>query len=203
MKICILGATGGTGLCLVHNAINAGHKVTTLIRSAPERFGPPHACLTVVTGDLLDTDALTGVVRDQDVVISAFGRRPDSSPTVTEDFSRALVAAMTGAGTSRLICITNSFLFRNELFPRIIGRLFFPKVVRDSDAGEKAVMRSALAWTLIRPPRLTDTPAETYRVRVNGLPPGGFVISRESVARFALAEADSGQYVRQIVGIAR
>lgn len=33
MKVVVVGATGGTGLCLVKQAVDAGHDVTAVMRN--------------------------------------------------------------------------------------------------------------------------------------------------------------------------
>ncbi len=53
MKLVVLGATGGTGLELVRQAIERGHSVTALVRS-PDRLGAFRDRITVKQGDLLN-----------------------------------------------------------------------------------------------------------------------------------------------------
>jgi putative NADH-flavin reductase len=111
--------------------------------------------------------------------------------------------AMAQAGVSRLLLVSAAFLFRAAVLPAVVGWLFFRGAMRDSEAMERVVRASALGWTIVRPPRLTDGPASgRYRVKVGHLPPFGFTASRASVADFMLHEAAWGDHVRQIVGIA-
>ena len=46
MKIALLGATGPTGLCVVKQALDAGHHVVALVRN-PSKLDPDHTRLTV------------------------------------------------------------------------------------------------------------------------------------------------------------
>ena len=60
--VAVLGATGGTGLEVVKQALAAGHGVRALVRS-PEKLAVKHDNLTVVKGDALneaDVDAVRG-----------------------------------------------------------------------------------------------------------------------------------------------
>lgn len=63
--------------------------------------------------------------------------------------------------------------------------------------------KSALDWTLVRPPELTDKPySGTYRVREGHLPRFGFKIARADVADFMIKAAENHASIRKIVGVA-
>src|SRR5882724_10436656 len=74
MKLVVLGATGGTGLEIVRQAVEHGHSVTALVRS-PERLQPLRDRITIKRGDLLNGTDLEAVIQGQDAVLSAFGPR--------------------------------------------------------------------------------------------------------------------------------
>src|SRR5437773_8799116 len=74
MKLVVLGATGGTGLEIVRQAIQRGHSVTALVRS-PEPLNPFRDQMVIRQGNLLDAAQLEGVIRGHDAVLSAFGPR--------------------------------------------------------------------------------------------------------------------------------
>lgn len=54
MNLVVLGATGGTGLEVVRQALQRGHSVTALVRS-PDRLKPFGGQITVKQGDLLSS----------------------------------------------------------------------------------------------------------------------------------------------------
>ncbi len=57
---------------------------------------------------------------------------------------------------------------------------------------ERIFSQSALDWTMVRPPELTDKPyTGRYRVREGRLPVFGFTISRADVADFMIKAAES------------
>src|SRR5216683_668345 len=96
MKLVVLGATGGTGLEIVRQAVERGHSVTAFVRS-PERLSPFAGRITVRQGDLLSSSALEQVLKDQDAVLSAFGPRVPIVKTeenLLRDFAAALTPAM-------------------------------------------------------------------------------------------------------------
>jgi putative NADH-flavin reductase len=62
VNILVLGATGGTGLEIVCQAIEHGHAVTAFVRS-PEKIRPFGDRVLVVQGDLLDSSSLERVLK--------------------------------------------------------------------------------------------------------------------------------------------
>jgi len=205
MKLVVLGATGGTGLEIVRQAVERGHSVTAFVRS-PERLSPFAGRITVRQGDLLSSSALEQVLKDQDAVLSAFGPRVPIVKTeenLLRDFAAALTPAMLRAKVKRVIVESSAFLFKDSIFPPtyILGKLLFPSVVVDAGAMEETFRKSQLDWTLVRPPRLTDGQhSRKYRIRDGHLPRFGFSISRADVADCFLRVLDDPTTVGKIVG---
>ncbi|HEU5402914.1 MAG TPA: NAD(P)-binding oxidoreductase, partial [Terriglobales bacterium] len=74
--------------------------------------------------------------------------------------------------------------------------------VKDWEAAESVLQTSALEWTIVRPPRLTDKPRTgNYRFREGRLPSFAFSISRADVADFMVRSLANGVYVRKVVGV--
>src|SRR6266496_6376610 len=74
MKLVVLGATGGTGLEVVRQALQRGHSVTALVRS-PDRLKSFGGQIAVKQGDLLSSADLQQVIQGHDAVLSCFGPR--------------------------------------------------------------------------------------------------------------------------------
>src|SRR6266704_1617991 len=111
MKILILGATGGTGVEIVRQALQLGHNVTTLVRS-PERLGDLCEKVRVEKGSPLDLDTLTNSLRGNDAVLSAFGPRvpiDKGDEHLLRSFASTLVDAMRIAGVRRVIVESAAF----------------------------------------------------------------------------------------------
>ena len=52
MKVLVIGATGGTGRCVVERALQSGHEVTAFART-PQKLTMQHERLRVAQGDVL------------------------------------------------------------------------------------------------------------------------------------------------------
>lgn len=206
MKLVVLGATGGTGLELVRQAMECGHSVTAFVHS-PERLGAFRDRITVKQGDLLNHAELERVIQGHDAVLSGFGPRvpvAKADANLLQRFAVALASAMIHAGVRRVVLESVAFLFRNSIVPPayLLGRLFFPRVVADASAMERVFGESDLDWTMVRPPELTEKPySGKYRAREGHLPRFGFKISRADVADFMIKTVENGSSIRKVVGI--
>ena len=77
------------------------------------------------------------------------------------------------------------------------------EVYADLALMEDAVRDSALDWTVVRPPRLTDRPLSgTYRTALGRNLRGGLLVSRADVAHLMLATLDRPETIGQTIGIA-
>ena len=207
MKLLILGATGATGMEVVTQAIERGHKVTALVRNPDplKKFGDR---INVICGNVLDSAELAGVLVGQDAVLSAFGPRLPISKedaNLLQRFALALIDGMQQARVRRVVIESTAFLFKDAVVPpaNLFGRLFFPGVVRDAGQMEHTLQKSGLDWTLVRPPQLTNKPRTgKYRVREGHLPPFGFNISRADVADFMIKAGENHASIQKIIGLA-
>jgi putative NADH-flavin reductase len=206
MKFVVLGATGGTGLEIVRQAIEQGHSVTAFVRS-PEPLKPFGNRITVKQGDLLNSAELAKAISGHDAILSGFGPRvpiAKADANLLRNFASALTAAMHQANVRRAVIVSTAFLFKDSLVPPayLFGRLFFPGVVVDAAAMEQIFIESGLDWTIVRPPQLTDKPfTGKYRVRTGHLPRLGFNISRADVAHSFLKTVEDPASIRKIVGV--
>jgi len=206
MKLVVLGATGGTGLEIVQQAIQRGHSVTAFVRS-PERLKLFRDKITIRQGDLLNSAELEKVIQGHDAVVSGFGPRvpiAKADSNLLQQFAVALTRAMPNTGVRRVVVESVAFLFKDSIVPPtyFLGRLFFPGVVADSSAMERVFQESGLDWTIVRPPQLTDKPyTGRYRVRAGHLPWFGFNISRADVADFMVKAVDDRSSIHKIVGV--
>lgn len=207
LRLVVLGATGGTGLELVKQALERGHWVTAFVRS-PDRLRDFRDRIDIKQGDLLNSSELELAIQGHDAVLSGFGPRvpvAKADANLLERFARALTTAIPDAGVRRVIVESVAFLFKDSIFPPayLLGRLFFPRTVADASAMERIFTNTDLDWTMVRPPELTDKPyTGKYRVREGHLPRFGLKVSRADVADLMIKLAENHGSIRRVVGIA-
>jgi len=202
-KILVIGATGGTGLQVVSQALRQGHQVTAFVRTRA-RLNVRDDRLQVSTGTLPDDrEALATAVRRQDAVISALG--VGSSLKSGDLIARSMpviVSTLEREGVRRLI-FTSAYgvgsTYRDvPLLPRIAIRLLLGDLYRDKEKGEVLLQRSGLDWTLVYPVTLSNGPATARyrageRLGFRGFPR----ISRADLATFLLSQLDDKTYLRK------
>lgn len=203
-KLIVFGATGGTGRAVVSQALAAGHHVTAFVRS-PDKLGLTHPQLRVRVGDASDHDAVVAAVAGQDAVLCCLGAPPSSRDQIRARGTSVIVAAMQEAGVERLVCLSSHGVAetRQELpwvMRWLVVPLYLHRVFADHEAQEAIVHRSALDWTLVRPPHLHDGPrAEVQHGPQFDPATMRMKIAREDVAGFMLQQAVSGAHTRETV----
>lgn len=108
MKIAMLGATGFAGGFILTEALTRPELEVTAIVRNPDAV-TARGRLTVVKGDVFDTDALAEALRGHDAVIHAFhpGRAADMADVCDQSIAghEAIIAATRAAGVPRLVCV--------------------------------------------------------------------------------------------------
>ena len=135
MKLLVLGATGGTGMEIVRQALQRGHFVTAFVRS-PERLNLFAGRISAKQGNVLNPTELAQVVEGHDAVLSGFGPRlpvSKADANLLRQFGDALTSALAQAAVRRVIVESVAFLFKDSIIPAayFLGRLLFPVVVAD------------------------------------------------------------------------
>jgi len=189
MKITLFGATGGTGLQIAQQACQAGHQVTAVVRD-PARLAIDHTELTVVRADVMDPAAVAEAIHGRDAVVSALGSRAGRVPTsICTDGATSIIKSMQAEGVRRLVVLSAGVVTTDGdgpltrlLLKPLLGRLLAHTTI-DKRHMEAVVRASGLDWTIVRPPRLTDTPRTgTYRTAADRNVAGGLRISRADLA---------------------
>ena len=221
MRLTIFAATGGIGRHLLDQAVAAGHDVTAAVRNPANLTRDD---VRVVQLDLANPNrmALKHAVEGTDAVLSGLGARTSADYGVAGRGTQAIVDAMTDAGAKRLVVVSAApmgtvaspdrphppkYDAGDGFFMRHLGANFaktmFGKNYADLAVMEDAVMASALEWTIVRPPKLTDKPLTgEYQVALGRNIRGGFSISRADVAHCMLAMLNRPDAVGETVGVA-
>jgi putative NADH-flavin reductase len=221
MKLTIFAATGGIGRECVKQAIAAGHDVTAVVRNAN---GLP-TDLPTITADLSapDPTVLEAAVEGSDAVLSGLGPRSLADSGIASRGTHAIVRAMRATGVRRIVAVSaapvstvpsagrpgpprhdpgDGFIMRHLLTPAI-------KAILGAHYADLALMEdllrdSALDWTIVRPPRLTNRPiTRTYRTAYRQNVRRGILVSRADVAHFMLRVLDEPATIGEAIGIAR
>ena len=209
-RLLVLGANGPTGRRLVRQALKRGLAVTASTRR-PTSFPVEHPGLRVAGGDATDP----GVVRDAldgcDAAISVIGSAYTCRPvTVYSRSASALVEAMHETRCRRLVAVTSSGVTplarRHDLAPagrtfhRLARRTFGRTVYDDMERMEAVVTASALDWTIVRPPGLTDEPGTGYATAEDVVE--GAYCARDDLAAMLLDQLDDARYLRRVAAVA-
>jgi putative NADH-flavin reductase len=203
MRLFVLGATGGIGKLVLQQAVARGHCLTAFVRS-PGKVTLRNERLAVQKGNVLDANDLARHLPGHDAVISALGSHPNHDPTLLRDSAAAIVEAMRQCSVRRFLVVSVAFLFPESGVAGAFLRSFLQKRRgQDAKRMEEILQNSGLDWTVVRPPRLTNsTRTGSYRVADGRLPEKGWKIPRADVADFLLNDAEKPAHVHQIVGVA-
>lgn len=220
LKLTIFAATGGIGRHIVKQAVAAGHDVTAVVRDPNKLSGE----VLGVMADLAAPDSATleAAVRGADAVISALGPRSLAQAGIASQGTRAIVRAMKATGVRRLVVVSaapvstvpspgrpnppkhdpgDGFLMRNLAVPLV--KSLFRGHYADLAVMEDILRESGLDWTVVRPPRLTNTPLSgAYRTAHGQSVRRGFTISRADVAHLMMRVLEQPETIGQAIGVA-
>lgn len=206
MRIAVFGGTGRTGVPVVQQALERGHEVRALARSAAKAAAVLPAggtALTTVEGDLLDPAAVAEVVAGTDVVVQVAGPGRGSPSDLQQRAIAAVLAGMREHGVRRLVTLTGAGVRIPEDRPKLadtlivrVMQLAAGKVLADSGASVDAVRTSDRDWTVVRAPRLTEGTARgNWRVAPIVGPDSGTQLARADLATFLLDTAESDAHL--------
>ncbi len=198
MKLTIFGATGGTGTCLLEQALAVGHEVTAVVRDPARLHVTAHPLLRVVTRDVLDPDSIRPPLEDADAALTAIGPHGTGPTTIIQDSAASIVQAMAKADVRRLLLVSGSIVaddgespYMRYLVKPVARGTLLRHVCADMRGAEDEVRASDLDWTIFRPPALTGKPATgRYRTAIDKNLPQGFSVSRADLAACMLGTID-------------
>jgi uncharacterized protein YbjT (DUF2867 family) len=211
MRITVFGATGGIGGQVVRQALDAGQKVTAVVR-ASSTFELEHPSLEVVRVPGLDAaDPLRAAIDGSTAVVSGVGARGRKVGPVASRSTKSILAAMDAAGVRRFVAVSaaplgpvppdESFLNRRIVHPMI--NAFAADVYADLRLMEADIMSSGAEWTIVRPPKLNSKALTgRYRTEIGGTVTRGYLVSRADVAHLMLKVLDDPSTICRPVGVA-
>lgn len=199
MRIVILGANGRLGREVIRRAQKHDHDITAFVRRPPSpAFG---SSVKVQIGDAMLENDVRAALTDQQAVVNTIGAGTLRRNDIESRTTAVTLAVAQNLGVPRYIAMSAGMvavdwpIFRYILFP-----LIFRNILREHRRVEQLVTASLLDWTIVRPSRLTTSPATGYTTSLER--PGSFSVSNQDVAAFIVDELDKNAYIHQSVFIA-
>ena len=197
LRILIIGASGGTGQHALRIAVERGHRVTTLLRQ-PTPHGLPN--VQQIVGDPTNVADLAPLLIEQDAVVSCLGQRNPTVPQLLADAAQTVIDS--APAHLRYVVVSQGLLFPTMNPLVFVLRAVLSRITADTAAMEYHVRKSALNWTIVRPPRLTNGQShEAYVAALDKMPRGRSAMGRATLARFLIDACENSGYVQKVVGL--
>jgi putative NADH-flavin reductase len=152
MNVVVYGATGNSGLEIVKELLPRGHKVTGVARKVDSLKAEPG--LTIKTDDLLNVDAIVGIIKGADAVVSAYAPPADETDALIAVTERQIAAVKKGGGP-RLVVVGGAGLLEVASGVTLIKSGYLPaEYLPIATSHEKAlgVLRTSdIDWTYLSP----------------------------------------------------
>ncbi|MEE8601929.1 NAD(P)-dependent oxidoreductase [Euzebya tangerina] len=190
LTLAVIGATGRTGVPLVAAAVDRGHTVKALARSAQKAKTLLHGDATVVVGDALDPSAIQDVVQGASVVIDVSGPVRGGAEDYRRRSTEILLDALDQRSGVRLVHLTGAGVRRPGDEPGFLDRavrgimgIVARSLLADSTAAVERIDAATVPSLVVRAPRLTDG-ERVGQVKVAPAvgPESGLQISRSDLA---------------------
>jgi putative NADH-flavin reductase len=173
MKVALIGATGFVGSRILNETLDRDHEVTAVVRR-PERL-PIRPNLTGQKLDVLEGEALAGLLAGHDAVISAYSADPDAADKYEAMVAgaKAIIAAAKKAGVRRLLVVGGAGSLEIAPGQQIIDQPGFPEEWKPGALGTREFLyllreKPDLDWTFLSPAQMLQPGARTGEFRLGG-----------------------------------
>lgn len=201
MNITVFGANGNIGRRVVSLLLNEDHHVTAFVYGSLNL--KEHERLTIINGDVKNSEDVAKALTDADAVISTLGSWGTESKDILSSGMKVIIPAMEKAHIKRIISLTGSgVLLRSDtvawydrLNPALLN-LIAPKILTDGEKHIQELSKSNLDWIVVRSPVMKDSERDTYTL--SSTPPLPWKrMSRNGVARAIVDLVTNDQYLKQ------
>ena len=197
MHVIVLGANGQLGGEVVRHVAARGHKATAFVRRPPN--GLLDKTVEIRLGDARKREDLIAALPGHQVLINAIGSGSLRKSDVESSTTAVAVATAQQLAISRYIAMSAGMVALDwPLFNYLLRPLIFRNIMAEHLRIEEIVKASALRWTIVRPPKLTNGPPRGYVASLE-LQQRSFSVARADVAAFIADELESNKYVRRAV----
>jgi uncharacterized protein YbjT (DUF2867 family) len=201
VHVVIAGGHGQIALRLTALLAGRGDVVTGVVRNPDHRADVEGAGGRVAVLDLeaAGADDLAEHLRGADAVVFAAGAGPGSGVARKDTVDRAaavlLADAAAAAGVRRYLLVSSMGV--DDVGPDADPDDVWTAYLRAKKAAEDAVRATELAWTVLRPGRLTDDPAAGTVLLGPSVPPGA--VTRDDTAAVLAALLDAPGTAGQVL----
>ena len=204
-KIALFGASGQTGQQFLHQALDKGYRIKTLVRNA-SAIAQKSQYLELIQGDVLNQQDVENTVEGCDVVISLFGHVKNSPMWLQSDGTANIVGAMKKHKINKIVSLSGGGLpFPEKDQPKLmdyvirgIMKIAVPKILNDAIKHAEILKNSGLKWTIVRGPRLTNDPkVGKYKVGWVGVNSSSKV-GRADLADFIVSQIEDDTFNYQM-----
>jgi putative NADH-flavin reductase len=194
MRIVVFGASGKTGRLVVAQAAQRDDDVVAFVRDASKQWFPD--AVKVHQGQPSDAKAVETALAGADAVVSALGPLAEETTTEISDATRTIVEVMERIGPHRIVIAANARVFSDT---EVTGP--YANVVAEHRRDAAILRESALDWTVVAAPVLTDDPVTGSYVAVVEAKGPGRSITRGDFATALLDAVQKDAWTRHTVGV--
>ncbi|MGI9284316.1 MAG: NAD(P)-dependent oxidoreductase [Pseudomonadales bacterium] len=174
MKITIFGATGALGSECLKQALDAGHEITVLVRSASKLPSDLRSQITVVEGNGLNADDVRrSIDAGTEAILFAIGVDKHSAEDLCTDITRHILNVMASVNIRRFIWCGGGSTFVEEdqitFGARIVEKIaqIFMSLRHDDKEHQYQLLKlhPEVDWLGVRPLQMRKGPKRTvYRL---------------------------------------
>ena len=202
MKIVVFGANGKVGSMVTEQLLSEEHQVVAFVRGQQNFL--EHSNLTILKGDIYNTDAVNTALVGADAVISCLGSWGTKNKDILTTGMKNIIPAMQKNNIKRLITLTGGdALLPDEkktiiqVFTRPIFKLTAGKILRDGENHLVLLENSGLDWTTIRSPVMNEF-GNPKKFQLKNTPPNPLrTVHRQSVARAIVNQLEDEAFIKK------
>lgn len=206
MQVTVFGASGNIGRRVIEILLDKGYSVVAFVHRADL---PAHDRLTIVRGDVHQSEDIIRAVNGSQAVISTLGSWHTPDKNVLSSAMERLIPAMKDAGINRVISLTGASAFSSHDTPSLFDKLqhtalnaIAPRILRDGEEHIRLLEESGLDWTVIRSPVMNEIGTTGFILSPH-FPLPWQTIHRSAVATCMVEMLENSNYSKQAPFIVR
>lgn len=202
MRITILGASGKVGFRLTKLLLEHDHEVNALVHNK-DLPGLESSKLHIIKGNIHNKTDIEKALTGSTVVVSTLGSWGTKTKDIVSSATKNLIPAMQAASIKRFVSVTGGAAHlphETESISRKITRLMLGLVAKpilaDAEEHLRLLSKSALEWTALRCPVMTNKQSTSYKLSL--IPPSPLAnISRQAVVLALLETIEKDNFNKQ------